>query len=371
MVIILIRLHVNHVKHFFRRNALRTDGKFKCRANDGKCAVTVTTRKRCKACRLAKCFEKGMRADWILTEEERMNKKRKIEENRRLRQMLYPDSSDSDESLCIEPKTEPLENNDTKFDSFLITIPLSSGDLTKIEEIQQLYTESVRLTSLPPEVPSYPYRARINAPWVMMNLPTNLYATRLITFYKLLPEFSSLNEQDKLILIKYNTLPLLFIRAALNYDPVADIYHERGTDDCVFPGKDLIQCFSLHQYERSTRCVCRILNASQNDRILIQILLIIMLFSKGSSLCTYLDEAEPVAGDVLSIYNAQNIFIDLLWKYCENKFGFTKTIDIWLKLITASLDAHLQSYNVRHLYVKNDVVADQLVPLMKSVMLIA
>jgi hypothetical protein len=38
-----------------------------------------------------------MRADWILTDEERLNKKRKIEENRRLRQMLYPDSADSDE----------------------------------------------------------------------------------------------------------------------------------------------------------------------------------------------------------------------------------------------------------------------------------
>ncbi len=39
----------------------------------------------------------GMRADWILTDEERMNKRQKIEENRRLRQILYPDSPESDE----------------------------------------------------------------------------------------------------------------------------------------------------------------------------------------------------------------------------------------------------------------------------------
>lgn len=38
-----------------------------------------------------------MRADWILTEAERLNKRQKIEENRRLRQMLYPDSSDTDQ----------------------------------------------------------------------------------------------------------------------------------------------------------------------------------------------------------------------------------------------------------------------------------
>jgi hypothetical protein len=38
-----------------------------------------------------------MRADWILTDEERINKRKKIEENRRLRQTLYPDLSETDE----------------------------------------------------------------------------------------------------------------------------------------------------------------------------------------------------------------------------------------------------------------------------------
>lgn len=85
--------------------------------NDGQCIITVATRKRCKACRLAKCLEQGflfveyfinrfllcgylylgMRADWILTDEERVNKRKKIEDNRRLRRLLYPDSSDTDE----------------------------------------------------------------------------------------------------------------------------------------------------------------------------------------------------------------------------------------------------------------------------------
>lgn len=42
-------------------------------------------------------FRIGMRADWILTDEERVNKRRKIEENRRLRRLIYPDTADSDE----------------------------------------------------------------------------------------------------------------------------------------------------------------------------------------------------------------------------------------------------------------------------------
>jgi len=262
-----------------------------------------------------------------------------------------------------------LENNDIKFSSFDPPISLSSKDLSKIEQIQEAYAASVRLTSLPPEIPSYPHTTRLDVPWDMINLPTNLHATRLITYFKFLPEFLSINEHDKIILIKYNTFPLVFIRATLNYDPLTDNYHEHGTDDCVFSGKDLIQCFSFHQYEQSTRCIRRILDASRHDRLVLQIFLIITLFSKGSSMCTHIDEVEPIAKDILSIYNAQNIYIDLLWKYCENKFGFEKSIQIWLELVTSSIDAHLQAYNTRFNYCKNDLVADHLVPLMKSVSL--
>jgi hypothetical protein len=240
----------------------------------------------------------------------------------------------------------------------------------KIKQIQQVYSESIRLTSLPPELPSYPHKARLDAPSDVINLPSNLQATRLITYFKLLPEFSTLNEYDKLILIKYNTFALLFIRSALMYDLITDNYHEPGTDDCVFAGKDLIRCFSLHQYEQTTRCVRRLVDASQTDRVLIEIFLVIMLLSKGSSICTYKDEIEPIVQDILSIYNIQNIYTDLLWKYCENKFGFTKTVNIWLHLVTASIDAHVQASNTRHNFVKNDIVAEKLVPLMKSVMLI-
>ena len=219
-------------------------------------------------------------------------------------------------------------------------------------------------------MPLYPYTARIVAPWDMLNFPANIQASRLITYFKLIPEFSALNEYDKLILIKYNTFTLIFIRLALNYDQSTDSYHERNTDDCVFSGKDLIQCFSLDQYMQSTRCIVRLLDGSQNDHLIIQILLVIMLFSKGSSMCTYIDEAEPIVQDILCIHRAQNTFVDLLWKYCESKFGFTKTINIWLRLVTTAIEVHSQAYNIRKDYIKNELVADQLVPLMKSVTLI-
>jgi hypothetical protein len=243
-------------------------------------------------------------------------------------------------------------------------------DSIKIQQIQQAYIDSVRLTALASEVPSYPQSVRLTEASQMINFPTNMHATRLITYVKLLPEFSSLNEHDKLILTKYNTFASVIIRSALNYDPLTDTYHEPDTDDCVFSGRDLIQCFSLSQYQRSTTCVRNLIDASQNDRFLLQVLLVIILFSKGSSICTVMDEMEPIAQDILSIYQAQNVFIELLWKYCETKFGLIQTIKTWLKLTISSMDAHLQASRTRHDYVKVDFVIDQLSPLMKSVMLI-
>ena len=202
-----------------------------------------------------------------------------------------------------------------------------------------------------------------------MNLPGNLQSTRLITFYKLIPEFTSLNEHDKLILIKYNTFALLFIRSALLYDPITDSYHDQGTDDCVFDNKDLIRCFGLQQYQLTTRCVCQVIDVTQKDSVVVQLLLLIGLLSKGSAVSVYSNEAEPIATDISSILHRQNIFVDLLWKYLEDKYGPVKSIDVWLKLVLATNESYLQAYITRSNYCEKDQVVDQLVPLMQSVIL--
>ncbi|XP_054152877.1 nuclear hormone receptor HR96-like [Oppia nitens] len=70
-------------KAFFRRNALRKK-EFKC-PFEGNCKIDSVTRKFCKKCRLKKCFDIGMKKEWILSEDEKQTLRNKIAENRRKR----------------------------------------------------------------------------------------------------------------------------------------------------------------------------------------------------------------------------------------------------------------------------------------------
>ena len=88
-------------KAFFRRNAFRPSNEFRC-INNGNCVITINTRKKCKKCRIDKCFQVCMKKEWIMSETEREEKRRKIEENRRKKankmhlqlQIPHPCSSD-------------------------------------------------------------------------------------------------------------------------------------------------------------------------------------------------------------------------------------------------------------------------------------
>ncbi|KAG7162620.1 Nuclear hormone receptor HR96-like 2, partial [Homarus americanus] len=67
-------------KAFFRRNALKNKD-FRCPFQES-CKVDQVTRRFCQKCRLRKCFDIGMKKEWIMTDEEKQRKKQKIEENR-------------------------------------------------------------------------------------------------------------------------------------------------------------------------------------------------------------------------------------------------------------------------------------------------
>lgn len=67
-------------KAFFRRNALSTK-ELTCPFSNV-CTVTRVTRRFCQKCRLTKCFAVGMKKEHIMSEEDKLRKRKKIESNR-------------------------------------------------------------------------------------------------------------------------------------------------------------------------------------------------------------------------------------------------------------------------------------------------
>lgn len=88
-------------KAFFRRNALLTK-EFTCPFSEH-CEITAITRRFCQKCRLEKCFSIGMKKEHIMSEEEKILKRKKIEQNKAKKRIH---STTNEESCSIKIKRE-------------------------------------------------------------------------------------------------------------------------------------------------------------------------------------------------------------------------------------------------------------------------
>lgn len=146
-----------------------------------------------------------MRKEWILTEEEKLNKKRRIEENRRLRQTSGEESVSPKEKVNGNLSSITLSKIDL-YSSPRVTSFDPNNDV--INNVITAFNAGFKLD--PPTYGwSYPLAKKVTALCQILNTK-NTTALRLIGFYKGLAEFDALHEMDKVNLIKYN-LPHIFI----------------------------------------------------------------------------------------------------------------------------------------------------------------
>jgi hypothetical protein len=90
-------------KAFFRRNALASK-EFKCPFTNN-CEITIVTRRFCQKCRLEKCLAIGMVKEFIMSDEDKAEKRRKIEENRaKKRQHPSPEDTVTSSKLAKPDK---------------------------------------------------------------------------------------------------------------------------------------------------------------------------------------------------------------------------------------------------------------------------
>ncbi|KAH8382425.1 hypothetical protein KR009_003498 [Drosophila setifemur] len=103
-------------KAFFRRNALAKK-QFTCPFNQN-CDITVVTRRFCQKCRLRKCLDIGMKSENIMSEEDKLIKRRKIETNRAKRRLMENGTVDGGDGEGDDDNKAPADSSSSNLELY-------------------------------------------------------------------------------------------------------------------------------------------------------------------------------------------------------------------------------------------------------------
>jgi hypothetical protein len=295
-----------------------------------------------------------MRKEWILTEEEKVNKKRRIEENRKLR---IPNTDDS--TMTTQDSDE---KNDPDLKSVLLDKPETTSARTTdtITNVVVAYNDGIKV-DLAGYGWSYPLARKITGLYQLINIRNNT-ALRLISFYKRLHDFDNLNEADKITLMKTNLPYVFFLNGSLkyviekqfspfnlfsfSYDPNNDIYYQENSTDQPIHGADIREAYGVNSYVRLTKVMRALNSIIQIDRRIVQVALVIFLFSNGLSIT--FNSNQSTIHNPAQVFQTQNKYVEQLWMFIEKFYGRIRAISVFSTLISKCLMMQEINYDIIH-----------------------
>ncbi|CAF1247824.1 unnamed protein product [Rotaria magnacalcarata] len=374
-------------KIFFRRNALKSLGMFRCRHNNT-CEITQLTRRRCSSCRLARCLVYGMKRDRLLRAEEKTACHHRIQKN-----TSFIVQSNHDQRVQWHPSTYPNHVNNNSFYINLLkfssqqyksrgtnrtstpclpphpSLPptgtmLTSADLQRIEAVEIAFEQRIEFTVYD----THQLNSRVDVTTFSHHL--NSYSTpamRLLTFFKQIPEFNELHIDDKLILTKYNLLSVFILHSALLFD--IDTKQIRESEHDAPWNLSLLR--TIHGEEicsEMRKIFSSFVHIRQYDCKIIQLVLIVLFLTKGLS--TDDGVRKSILRNHTALSRAQNVYIELLWKHMVTMHGFQRAVRIFNVVVTRfltwqQLSDKLQDNLKYHL---SKIDQNELLPLMKSLL---
>lgn len=325
-------------KAFFRRNAPKGLDYFKCPYEE-KCKMDVSNRRFCKRCRLRKCFEIGMRKEYILTEEEKVRKRQRIEENRYLQKMRDYDKTKTQSGVVSTTQVR--------------TRGLEAEEEYLINEIISAYRQSLEVCmGMEMEQPRPNPSSMID----LVNI-AELSVRRVIDMSKKIKSFKALSQTDQIGLLKGGSIELLILRSVINFDkekqqwldPLDKETNAMSTQQLKMgEGQGLFE-----EHMKFTKSLAIDLKA---DETMLILLLVISLFSPD----------RPNISDKSYISQEQDKYALLLLRYLESKHPPHIVRQIYPKLLMKLTD--IRNLNEEHSHVLLKVNPERIQPLMKEVL---
>ncbi|CAF5087017.1 unnamed protein product, partial [Rotaria sp. Silwood1] len=146
-----------------------------------------------------------------------------------------------------------------------------------------------------------------------------------------------------------------------------DCYHEQDTIDPLFSGKDWIKTLNKQFHNEMKQIRNDLIDIFQSDDIIIKLFYVILLFSNRISLyqtpqCILTSDINP-----LSIFKAQNIFVDLVYRYCLHQYGSNQAPILFLRYINKLMKIQ-QLVDEIKFTINNYIDITELSPLMQSLL---
>ncbi len=161
-------------------------------------------------------------------------------------------------------------------------------------------------------------------------------------------------------------MPLTILNCTLSYNmETHSVLEDDG--DAPWDSSLIIKVHGEKLYTRIKKVFESFVRIAQYDQRIIQLALIILILTKGS---THNSASEPTLNDGIAVYRAQNYYTELLWKYLETMHGYGKAAQIFNELVAHFISWQtLQGQMQRNIYdALSPAEMNELLPIMKALL---
>ncbi|XP_076345191.1 thyroid hormone receptor beta-like isoform X1 [Tachypleus tridentatus] len=297
-------------KAFFRRSVQNEGYKhFHC-PYEGKCDITISSRKCCQYCRFQKCLAIGMEKGWVMTEEERLHLLRSRMEKR---QRKGATESDRPRRKTNVYDHDPDINEMGKF--------LTENDVQVIESLITIYEVSYQAVGFSEKLSTQ--RSERSRTEIIDMFFTVI--KQFAHFAQNLEGFSVIPHSDQQVLLRSGVMEMCFLRGAYVFDEKngcwPDLRKTLYRDSPQLRAEDIKKLVSPTLFEKHIKFVTAIKELDP-DEPTIMLLLVTVLLSPD----------RPNLENVDLVAKQQEKYYILLKKYMLWRYGSSHTSVLYPKL---------------------------------------